>query len=198
MNSKYWENFYKTFKLKKPSSFAKFVLDFLKTKDVSSIADFGCGNGRDSEFFFNNGFSVVGIDKFMPNEQRSAKPVFFKGKKIILSYVKEDINDCHFIRDIDVAYCRFLFHAINEETEDSLLDLCSGTKVKIICAEYRNVFDHSERVFENHERRLIDDLVFQRKLIGRDYRIVYFATGKGFAKFKGEDPNVSRIIAIKK
>lgn len=198
MNSNYWENFYKTKRLKTPTQFAKFVLYFLMKKDVSSIADFGCGNGRDSEFFFNNGFSVIGIDKYMPNEQRLIKPVFFKGKRILLRYTKEDIKDWRFGGEIDVAYCRFLFHAIDEETEDTLLDLCSANKVKIICAEYRNVFDNSERVFENHERRLIDDLVLQRKLIGRDYRIVYFATGKGMAKFKDEDPNVSRIIAIKK
>lgn len=196
MNTEYWKSFYEKKRLRTPSAFAKFVLDIFKTNHCQTVLDIGCGNGRDSEFFFRKGFLCVGIDKYV-KENKKVKFRKVGRDKIVICYLEKDIKDLrNFKFHFDIAYCRFLFHAIDEKLENIVLDW-SSKNAKVICAEYRNVFDRSNRVFKNHERRLINDFRFQKKLITRGFRIIYFIQGQGMAKFKSEDPNVSRIIAIK-
>jgi len=63
-NDFYWNKFYKKFNLAKPSSFAEFVYKKIKIKkNLLSIIDIGCGNGRDTLFFLKKGFLTVGLDK---------------------------------------------------------------------------------------------------------------------------------------
>ena len=48
---KYWDKFYKNFKIEKESKFAKFV--YYKLRKVNkkiNMLDVGCGNGRDTFF----------------------------------------------------------------------------------------------------------------------------------------------------
>ena len=51
-NEKYWDDFYKNFLVKKESSFARFVYKKIQTKKRNKLLDVGCGNGRDTFFFF--------------------------------------------------------------------------------------------------------------------------------------------------
>lgn len=59
----YWKNYYNhNFKPIKQSSFADFVLPFIK--DDKSLIELGCGNGRDSIYFHKNlNISVIGLDQ---------------------------------------------------------------------------------------------------------------------------------------
>jgi 2-polyprenyl-3-methyl-5-hydroxy-6-metoxy-1,4-benzoquinol methylase len=57
----YWDLFYNNNKPLLPSQFATFIAnEYLGIK--STVIDVGCGNGRDSLFFMNLGFKVIGID----------------------------------------------------------------------------------------------------------------------------------------
>ena len=60
INTAYWDNFYKKFKLLKPSNFSKFILR--KLKNSKTIFDVGCGNGRDTIFFLSKNKNCYGID----------------------------------------------------------------------------------------------------------------------------------------
>jgi len=105
----------------------------------------------------------------------------------------------------DVIYSRFVMHAITLEGQDRFLRL---TK-KILKAdgkiflEFRNsnderansgtVLSDDERS-DGHYRRFIKTPEFLNNTAELGWSVDYLAEGTGFAKFKHEDPNVTRII----
>ena len=58
----HWDSFYNKNYLDKESSFSKFIYKRLKHFNLKNIIDVGCGNGRDSLYFYKKGFDVTGID----------------------------------------------------------------------------------------------------------------------------------------
>ena len=49
----YWNNYYGNVKILKESSFARFIMKFIgKNRKEKKIIDIGCGNGRDSFYFY--------------------------------------------------------------------------------------------------------------------------------------------------
>ena len=59
--NKFWDNFYKNFNLRKPTSFGKFVnKNFIRKK--KNLLEVGCGNGRDS-FYLSKKVKIISIDK---------------------------------------------------------------------------------------------------------------------------------------
>ena len=82
----YWNSYYKKIELLniKPSSFSKFCYNkFIKTTKKKDILDIGCGNGRDTIFFFKKGLKVVGIDK-SATVIKINKNKFFSKKNLFL------------------------------------------------------------------------------------------------------------------
>ena len=76
MNKKqYWNFFYKTqvnkIKLNHPSQFATFTVG--ETENITSLIEFGCGNGRDASFFSHHFKKVYAFD--------GSKEVIDKNKK---------------------------------------------------------------------------------------------------------------------
>ena len=127
----YWNKYYKKIELFniKPSSFSKFCYNkFIKAAKKKDILDIGCGNGRDTIFFFKKGLKVVGVDKSVAaikiNKDR------FSFSKNLLFY-KKDINKFDFkkIGKFDFIYLRFFLHAINLNTQKNLFKhLCNLKK----------------------------------------------------------------------
>ena len=59
----YWDNYYENIKISSESSFAKFTLKYLvRKRKGKTIIDIGCGDGRDSLYFYKQNLDVVGID----------------------------------------------------------------------------------------------------------------------------------------
>jgi hypothetical protein len=178
VNIEYWKRFYTSNHTSNPSSFAKWVIKHPILNEVQTLVDLCCGNGRDS-YFLGKKFSVLGVDQAVkPNDSKTT--IFFQ--EDISNYIEN--NSCP-----DAVYIRFGLHAIEEETEELILNWCSG----ILLIETRSVHDVPDN--KDHLRRLTDGTALLRKLIDRDYEIIHYSESRNVAKFRGEDPLIIRLIA---
>jgi len=96
---------------------------------------------------------------------------------------------------------RFFLHSIDESQGDLFLDALSNALLQRdeIRSEYRSKEDEAlPKVYgKGHYRRYIDTPVLLEKLNSRGFEVVYEITGLGMAKFKEDDPFVSRFIVKK-
>ena len=207
-NKKFWNNFYKNnLAVSRPSSFAIFILKFLK-KNKSKVVDIGCGNGRDLIFFKKNKIDFIGIDlsknatqlikKKLENKQDKKK--IFNNDFVRFDYKKN-------IRTKFSIYSRFTWHTINQKNEDIFLKKISNLpNLTYLFIETRSIKDDlcgvGKKIGKNefvtdHYRRFINkkDLI---KKLQKNFKIIYLKESKGFSKFKKEDPCLIRVIAVKK
>jgi len=205
MDKTYWENYYrKHSRPDAPSLFAEFVLGHY-LKPGARLIEMGCGNGRDSVFFAQNGISVCGVD------QVDGEVAFLNDTyaQVGLSFMVGDFTRLNIEEVFDCVYSRFTLHSVSEEDEARVLgwahkNLSAGG---VLCVEIRSINDpklqHGERISENenivdgHYRRYVDLPKFRQKLIDLDFDIIFSEESPGFAPYKGEDPPVIRIVAKK-
>lgn len=203
--SSYWDSFYSARKKGAPaypSQFAAFVINELS--DVDGVIEFGCGNGRDSEFFAANGFELLALDasteaialcrsrsahacaRYVHSTAGNARDAiegFLEGKRKV------------------AVYARFFLHAIDEVEAAALLDLLglllpAGS---LVFFEYRTVNDaDQDKTFgTDHYRRYLEHASALASIERAGFRIVYQIEGHGLAKFRDEDAKVGRCVAQK-
>lgn len=167
----YWEQFYKKNLTLQPSSFAKYVLPQISGK----LIDLGCGNYRDTNYFVFNKIDAVGIDE-VHGEQDSVERYMVENKSP---------------RNV---YARFFWHSIGRELQLAIL----GWTSNFIFIEARTTDDKlSPKVFKKHERNFVDVAQLVNDLKNNGFQIIKLEEGRGFSKFKGEDPHLVRVIAKK-
>jgi SAM-dependent methyltransferase len=201
--TQYWEEFYAgqiPASINKPSNFVMEVAKILRPK--SSIIDFGCGTGRDSIYLAYCGHSVYPIDQ-------SASAIALV-KKLALPNLEPHVGAekelaalISRLRGEGLTsaglYMRFLLHAVDSKTENSLFDLISENIpfLSPICLEYRTTSDvELAKCFGSHYRRYIEHGHVKERLIKIGYETKVDIEGRGLAKFEQEDPYVGRIIAV--
>ena len=117
MDKNYWNNFYKKTKNapKRPSNFALNILTFLEPN--KKILELGCGNGRDSIFFYKKRLHVTAID------QAEKSINILKGKYPNINFIIDDFVNSKYLKEneYDYIYSRFSLHAINKDEELVLL-----------------------------------------------------------------------------
>lgn len=202
----YWNDFYKNkFFVSEPTAFAQTILPYLEPG--KKLIDIGCGNGRDSLFFYQNGLNVLGIDASdvaISQLQREAKA----GK---LSFLCGDFTCLPNETEVyDYCYSRFTLHAISQEQSDRLLThavqiLKSGGMIWI---EARSVNDdlygrgvplgENEFFYDDHYRRFIDKDALKRDLENFGFSVVYIEESREFAPFQNERPAIIRAVGIKR
>ena len=100
-----------------------------------------------------------------------------------------------------VFYCRFVLHSLDEAEEDRFLPALSGCmkQNEYVFFEFRSREDvNRQKHYPDHFRRYLDTAIFQRKLEDSwGFSLEYSVTGIGMAKYKEEDPVVTRIFARK-
>jgi tellurite methyltransferase len=174
MNKNYWKEFYKTKPKFKESSFARFIADHLK----GDIVDLGCGNGRDTYFFIKKGKKCVGVDQV-------------NGIGVDPMTIKEYIAKYPSPQNV---YARFLWHAIDDETQLEILDWTKG----FIFIEARTTDDKKRtKTFGKHKRNYVNVAQLVADLKNKGFDIGFMQECTGLARFKDEDPHVVRIIAAK-
>jgi len=195
VDKKYWNEYYKSnYKPFKPSNFSTFVLENLPAG--SSIIDIGCGNGRDSLYFANNEIYTTGVDQSTVIINNLKK---YENK--YLDFINLDLSELpnkHF----ENAYCRFLFHSINEDEENILIDWLKNYITQNIFIEARVDQDKHKYTDTNHYRRLMNEESFKAKTHESGFKILSYETSNTFSEYKNNysvkdinfDPMLARII----
>jgi ubiquinone/menaquinone biosynthesis C-methylase UbiE len=181
----YWEKFYKTHNIESPSTFAKFIQEYLKQNlhPPISVIELGCGNGRDTYYLGKNGHAIMGIDSAcQPKDKKNIKFKKMDLNEIILSENKHD-----------VVYSRFFIHSITDNEIDKLLKWCKN----LFVAEFRAKEDEPV-LYQKHYRNKIDGNKFIKNLLKYKYDILYYIKSTNLAKYKTENPIIIRIIAKRK
>ncbi|WP_035779748.1 adenylyl-sulfate kinase [Butyrivibrio sp. MC2013] len=205
-DKQYWNEYYKSGKLKKnvPSSFAKWINSYIGCNQ--HILELGCGNGRDSLYFIEQGHNVIAVDG-------SDCAIAALNKETVdlenALFVCDDFVKCHTLYEIpfDCIYSRFTLHAITEEQEDELLNnVCKALRFGgVFCVEARTIHDDiygkgheiakNTYIYEGHFRRFIDCDEFYKKLVNLGFEIEYYKEMNGLSKTDNSDPMLLRCIA---
>ncbi len=209
-NKKYWDTFYKSNHKHTPSQFCVCVLTEIDSNSV--VVELGSGNGRDAHYFASQGKVTIAIDlsyqaiKSCEDEAKARNinhSTFFQGDITNRDYVKKIVEFARGQADGKKLcfYSRFVMHSLDEDQELMLLSILSDCMYtdENVYFEFRSKEDSSlKKHYGGHYRRYIDTDKFSRLLADKNFSIDYQITGKGMAKFKEEDPYVSRVIARKK
>lgn len=210
-NKKYWDSFYKNNHKHTPSQFCVCVLTELN--DDTVIIEIGSGNGRDSHYFASQGHITVAMDlshqaikscRDLAISRNIEHSTFFQGDltnkesmQNVVKYTREKSDE----KDI-VFYSRFVMHSVDDSQELIFLQILSDCMQpdEVVYFEFRSKEDAVlKKHFGGHFRRYVDTDNFKQLLFDKfGFNIDYSITGKGMAKFKEEDPFVSRIIARKR
>lgn len=191
----YWQEFYRSNevnRLSEPSEFARFVASYLhdQCKKNELILELGCGNGRDTHFFKQAGYQVIGVDY----SARHQEAYFVNGDAIS--------NIC----PASYYYMRFFAHAIDEQYLDSLLTTITeyapkGALVFIETRSTKGITDTDKAkvnfkssIGEKHYRYLYSKAYFSQK-IATHFSVLSLQEAQGLAAFGSEDPYIIRVIA---
>ncbi len=205
-NKQYWNSYYakQHNEIKRQTQFADYVYNNWAS-DRKHLLEYGCGNGRDSLFFANQGLDVCAMD----------------ASETTISNLKELNSTCDFIcddfinpqglnnRKFDICYSRFTIHAISLEDEVKLIsnsyDILNDKG--IFCIEVRSINDplyglgepqgKDEYIYNDHYRRFLRINELIKRLIEVGFNIRYAEENSGFAPFKDNDPPIIRIVAEK-
>jgi len=207
-NQRYWNEFYKSNANLFPSQFCSLFLTEIN-QDVP-IVEFGCGNGRDALFLASRNHEVFAMDISQEAIARCEHEATSMGLKNI-SFFQGNISSCIDTKIMvemarskykEIAfYSRFVMHSIAENEELEFFKILSkvlniGERIYF---EFRSVEDASlNKIYGGHYRRFIDTRLFVKNLKENfGFSVKYSITGQGMAKYKNEDPFVSRVIIEK-
>ena len=197
MDLSHWNNYYANNSYFENSDFAEFVKNFITYE--KSLLDVGCGNGRDSLFFIKNNLEVYGVDfseTAINNLKKKTNSDNFQVLEI--SNIQNDLK----VKNFDICYCRFLLHAIDENSEDNLLAWTKNNVNSLLCIETRIADSKNLNLKQTHYRRFFKEEVILNKLINLNFEILYSEKSYNFSKYKtsyqvqdlNNDPLLLRII----
>jgi tellurite methyltransferase len=200
-----WDDIYTNNKIiTENSTFAAFCLNFMKADDTEYIFDIGCGNARDTIFFKDNGFNIIGIDGSQQiiniNQQKIKNIQFYNINIDNLDSLKLSISPKY-------IYSRFVIHSINNITFIKYLNwvkmnLKLGGKWMIECRSTKDpingigikISDH-EYIY-GHYRRFINIEELMRSIYESGLSIEYITETNNLSIHNDDNPVLIRIIAV--
>ncbi len=206
-DSDYWNQYYEGGNAADdPSLFAGFALTQMECG--KNLLELGCGNGRDSLFFFKNGLNVIGIDASVSIICELQK----KYHDIDICFVCDDFvcSPTIFVGQYDYVYSRFSLHAINEQQEEEVIEnVYNGLKqYGKFFIEVRSVHDEiyglgrqvgkNSYIYQGHFRRFVEMKELIDKLKQYHFTVTYAKEQIDFAPYGDSNPPIIRIIAEKR
>jgi len=200
---KYWNDYYKKdLAPKPPSGFAKFSFDYMERGKM--LIDLGCGNGRDSMYFAENGIKVTAVDS-------SQGAIDSVDKSLPILAICDNFENTKALRCInyDYAYARWTIHAVTQLQQDMLLPNVYDSLVPggLFFSETRTINDaiyghgeprgEHEFIADNHYRRFLDPDAFLIQLKDIGFTIDFFEESDEFSRMGDNSPMLMRIIARK-
>jgi len=177
------------------------------------VVELGCGNGRDSLYFASHQHNVCAVDlshEAVKSCSETADNMGLSNAK----FMQADLSSFDDLKKLfEVAratnetgavtcYSRFVMHSVNDEQEHLFLSNISKLMKsgEIIYFEFRSKEDADlDKTFGGHYRRFVDTEAFVDAQVNKHgFELKYERTGRGMAKYKSEDPFVSRLIFEKK
>lgn len=208
MDKHYWESFYaKQNSVMIPSLFAQFVKDTYIKPNVS-LAELGCGNGRDAIFFADANIKVLAIDQVV-GEIEFLRNRFEKLYNI--KFLEADFTCLTDDSKFDVIYSRFTLHSISSVEEARVLNWAYTNLVKdgFFCIEVRGqkneiyklgdavIGEPDAYIYNGHFRRFLNFESFCNNLKKCGFVLDFAKETNGFAPFNNDDETFIRIVAKK-
>lgn len=210
----YWNDFYEKCVIDVPSQFCvSMATDITKRK---TVVEFGSGNGRDSLYLASIGHVLVALDLSVEAVEKCNTSMISQGVKHAIFLHGDMSNDDDVQKAITIArgnahddepelviYSRFVMHSLDDEQEHKFLTSLSGCMKpgEKLYLEFRSSEDAvTDKYYgnTNHYRRYVDTTKFVKSLSGDySFEINYSITGQGMARYKEEDPFISRILATR-
>ena len=186
-----------------PSDFCRHCVSSVFRSQNRCVVDLGCGNGRDSVYLAQHGYSVIAIDQSRAALALVRNLAMHKNVGVKI----EQGNFSHFLSPVPTnAYSRFSLHAIDSEAQKALFHnvrrmVCSD---HVFAIEARTTQDvnpnaafHEERWEEDHYRRYLHVPTLIEELVTAGFEIQSVTQGRDFAPLPGvENPHIVRITAI--
>lgn len=205
----HWDEFYAGRQTGKhapryPSQFAAFAVNELV--GIDTLIEFGCGNGRDSEFFGSYGIKVLAMDASAAAiESCLANRISLnvEYRQVNVAAARPHLAD--YLRSLKdqrpvAVYARFFLHAITPDEQTEFLDILAEQlpDESILLFEYRTIGDEADRKeFGKHYRRFLDHAELLESLVAREFVVEYQIENRGLAKYRNEDAMVGRCVARK-
>lgn len=205
-DTEYWNAYYgRKSAIESPSLFAKEIGPQLKKS--CTLLDLGCGNGRDSLYFYRLGLNVTAIDA-SDTVINLLQKQYDDGN---LCFICDDFvcSSMIYAGQYDYCYSRFSLHAINEKQEDELI----ANVYKVLkeegkfFVEVRSIHDSlygkgkmvgkDSYVYGGHFRRFVERKALERKMMAAGFAIEFSEEKSGFAPFGEDNPPVIRMILRK-
>ncbi|BAM12296.1 adenylylsulfate kinase [Helicobacter cinaedi PAGU611] len=193
MDKTYWREFYSRHKIGvEPSLFAKLVYKNYLLESINcdtnkyaesnapSLLELGCGNGRDSLYFANNGIDTTAIDQvqeeveflngYAKTLQDSKQSPQTKNIPRFLCGDFAQLDSFSFQRQFDCIYSRFTLHSVSKAQQDKTLADClkyckDGGILSVevrgeknsLCGKGKAVENETNAfIYDNHYRRFLN------------------------------------------
>ena len=204
-DTEYWNKYYNMGNApQEPSKFAKWVATQIAPE--KTFLELGCGNGRDSLFFYSDmKMNVTAVDA----SEKAIEELKQNTKEDNIYFICDDFvcSTTIFAGQYDYCYSRFSLHAINEQQETEVIRnvykvLKEGGKFFL---ETRSVNDeiygkgecvgNDSYYYQGHFRRFIRKELLLKKLTEQGFKIEYEAEKRDFAPYGNSNPPIIRIVA---
>jgi len=116
-NSNYWKNKW-TLRPREPvNNFAVNSFKLIKIKNKKTILDLGCGDGRDSLYFFNKGLNVTAVDFSSSGIKK------IRSQNLKINCIFSDIRKVKFPKNsFDIIYAHLSLHYFDDKTTIKIFD----------------------------------------------------------------------------
>jgi SAM-dependent methyltransferase len=168
-----------------------------------SLVDVGCGNGRDTRYFAELGFDVMGFD-LLPRVSKptlaamrdtAAPPVDDLNLASVRQTLALGARLAHGAEPVTV-YARFLLHTLSTTDRLNFWRLASmasrsGGRVYV---EFRTEQDRRlPKAFGEHFRQFLNPASMASEAAAQGLRVVDEVQGRGLAPLENEDPHLCRM-----